>query len=185
MLHCCSHALCARPVQRPFFPDAGHRTFSLQRRSRNRPARAPVRVQSSRVATQLAGPRRSLGPPRIAGSMCRASGGPGPRGLHPQRADFQNDTWAFAFSRSPHQPFAAHSKVSELFEISRVQGPGSIAQLRRCRIDFRVSLASQRVTRNFCWIEQRLRHCGAADPVVGRTCGARILARCAFGQDAL
>ena len=39
---------------------------------------------------QLAGPCRSLDPPRIAGAVCRVSPrNPGPRGLHPQRADFQ------------------------------------------------------------------------------------------------
>ena len=45
---------------------------------------------------------------------------PGPRGLLPQRADFQMRL-GFRFAASPHQPFAAHSKVSDVFEISRVR----------------------------------------------------------------
>ena len=60
--------------------------------------------------------------------------GPGPSGFTPRRQIFRS--LRLSSQRSPRRSHPAHSKVSDVFEISHVRDDGSIRECCRCRISF-------------------------------------------------
>ena len=94
----------------------------MERCSRNRAARAPDQVQSSHSCEcNSLVPAGRLGPPRMTGSMCRTIRPVLDLAVCIPSEQIFRVIFRLRFAHSPHQPFVAHSKVSELFEISRVR----------------------------------------------------------------
>jgi hypothetical protein len=94
-------------------------------------------VQSLRVAAQLAGPARGLGPPRSAGSRVQSFS------EKPWTSRFASPASRF-FSHpsprlrvTPHRPRPSHLKGSELFEILPYESEGSVTAAQVGRIDRR------------------------------------------------
>ncbi len=102
------------------------------------PPCAPDRVQSSRLATQLAGPRRTLRSTlhdrfHVQDSPTH----PGPRGLHPQRADFQSNSTFVSSLATPTvcRAFQSFGALRNLPCAARE----TVRALFRCRISLRLS----------------------------------------------
>ena len=93
----------------------------MERCSRNRAARAPDQVQSSHSCEcNSLVPAGRLGPPRMTGSMCRTIRPVLDLAVCiPSEQIFRSPS--LKLRRPPHQPFAAHSKVSDVFEISQMR----------------------------------------------------------------
>ena len=104
-------------------------TFVLSRMQVYRTSRTVVLhfdpVQCSRVAAQLAGPGRNLGPPCMPGSVCRI-----PRRILDLAVCIPSE-------QISHRTPLSHLKGSELFEILPCENASIIRQLRKCGIDLR------------------------------------------------
>ena len=102
------------------------------------PPCASSRVQSSHLATQLAGPRRTLRSTLHARFHVQDSPThPGPRGLHPQRADFQSNSTFVSSLATPTvcRAFQSFGALRNLPCAARE----TVRSIFGCRISSRVS----------------------------------------------
>jgi hypothetical protein len=105
------------------------------------PAFRPVhrrRMRTCPHARIVCATRDSLAPPYATGAACGTPIAPDVADNSPANQIFRSPSLARAW-RSPREPMSAHSKVSDVFEISHVRTGAIIARVSSCRISFDLS----------------------------------------------